>query len=81
MYLYSTLPCVCRCWSVGGVGWGVICFTLSFFFQALYRMHQGKTTFKAEKEAAAVISRAWRNGRATAGVSKSKRLSPIVNNG
>eukprot|EP00752_Nemacystus_decipiens_P011001 g9775.t1 len=35
--------------------------------QALYRMHQGKTSFKAQKEAAAAISRAWRNGQATAG--------------
>ncbi|CAB1116685.1 unnamed protein product [Ectocarpus sp. CCAP 1310/34] len=30
-------------------------------------MHQGKTSFKNKKEAAAVISRAWRNGQATSG--------------
>ncbi|CAM9971568.1 unnamed protein product, partial [Hapterophycus canaliculatus] len=30
-------------------------------------MHQGKTSFKAKKDAAAVISRAWRNWQATTG--------------
>lgn len=36
-----------------------------FSTQALYRMHQGKTSFRAKKEAAVTISRAWRNWQAT----------------
>ena len=46
------------------VGWLVDC-SVGRCGQALYRMHQGKTSFKAKKEAAAVISRAWMNGQAT----------------
>lgn len=36
--------------------------------QALYRMHQGLTSFRAKKRAAKMISRAWRNGQATSQV-------------